>query len=212
MKIGIIVDGDAESQALFNLTQNISISGVQILRPIYTDIQPKASAEQIAKKALDRINFLLSKGADRIIVLIDREDAQDCPTDLKNGLECGFVKIGCGEISVVIKNRKFENWLVSDLDALRQMPRRFSLSKAFQNAINPNKADQIVDAEHLLNTIVTSRGPQYHKRKDAQNITAKQNPLRIACNSRSFRRFLHLLAHPKYSNQSKKPDNDCPKR
>ncbi len=209
MKIGIIVDGDAESQALFNLTQNINIGNTQIIKPIYADIQPKASFEQIAKKALKSIGFLRGKNADKIIVFIDREDSETCPTEIKNNLEEAFKTIANEEIEVVVKNRKFENWLCADVEALRKMPKRFSVTNAFENQVKNNKADSIKDAEKLLDTIIIPKESQYHKRKDAQNITAKQNILNIACNSRSFRRFLRLISHPSYLKQSKKPHNDC---
>lgn len=207
MKIGIIVDGDAESQALFNLTQNIKVENTQIIKPIYADIQPKASFDQIAKKALKSIGLLRGKNADKIIVFIDREDLEICPTEIKNNLEEAFKKIANQEIDVVVKNRKFENWLCADIEALRKMPKRFSVTNAFEKQVK-KKADNIMDAEKLLDTITIPKESQYHKRKDAQNITAKQNILNIACNSRSFRRFLHLISHPSYLEQSKIPHND----
>lgn len=208
MKIGIIVDGDAESQALFNLTQNINIENIQIIKPIYADIQPKASFEQIAKKALKSIGFLRGKNADKIIGFIDREDSEACPTEIRNKPEEAFKKIANEDICIVVKNRKFENWLCADIEALKKMPRRFSVTTAFENQVK-NKADSIKDAEKLLDTITIPKESRYHKRKDAQNITAKQNILNIACNSRSFRRFLRLISHPSYLEQSKKTVDEC---
>ena len=209
MKIGIIVDGDAESQALVNLIKNITIEGVQIIRPIYVDIQPKASADQIAKKAHERIPFLRAKDVDKIIVMIDREDTNECVPTLRASLEEAFGKLECSDVSVIIKDRKMENWLIADIEAIQSFPGRFQVTNAFANRIKPNKADRIKDAEQLLNSIVVKKGPEYHKRRDALNIMAKQDAVRISCNSRSFRRLLRLLSHPLYLEQSKRPHPDC---
>ena len=211
MKIGIIVDGDAESQALVNLVAQCSGAKTQIIKPVYADIQPKASYKQIAAKAVDRIDFLRSKNASKIVLLIDREDWDKCAVEIKKGLEDALKELGHDNVAVVVKERKFENWLIADLTALRSMPGRFVLTKAFENQVRLDRADGVVDAEKLLNSVVASRTPEYHKRRDAQAITSKQDLLRLACNSRSFRRFLRLLGHSVYAKQSKIPDKRCAK-
>lgn len=204
MKIGIVVDGREESQALKNLTQRLSRPDRQILSPRYADMQPKASPAQIVRAAIKQVRELINEDVERIFVLMDREDNEKCATEIKDEIERTFEKFDYKQVKVVIKNRKFENWLIADLEALKKMPKRFNLTKSFRTSVEPNKADNVNDAEALLNTIAVKTN--YHKRKDAAAITQHQNELRIALNSRSFRRLLRLLNHPHYSDQSKRPN------
>jgi len=104
---------------------------------------------------------------------------------------------------VVVKRRKLENWLAADPHALKKMPKRFKVTRSFEKAVSPNKADSVRDAEALLDRIAI--GQSFHKRTDARKIAARQNPLRVAANSRSFRRFLRLAEHPTYAKQSARP-------
>lgn len=203
MRIGIVVDGDAESQALKLLTQRISIPGTQLLDPIYANMQPRSTPGQIARSAKPKIDVLTARGVDKIVVLIDKEDRQECPSQFANDIEAAFGAIGCFNIQVAVKNRKFENWLVADVDVFDQLRSRYRVTKTFRKAISPNKADSVPDAESLLNKIVLSG--EYHKRRDAAQITGLQEADKMAQNSRSFRRFLRLVGHSNYLLQSKKP-------
>ncbi|MGH9834830.1 MAG: hypothetical protein ACRD9Y_17570 [Blastocatellia bacterium] len=58
VKIGMVVDGDAESQALKLITRRIKIEGTVLLDPRFADIQPKSTAKQIARSAADQIAIL----------------------------------------------------------------------------------------------------------------------------------------------------------
>lgn len=206
-KIGIVVDGAAESQALKLLTQRINIKDTQLLKPRYTDIQPKATPRQIARKAMNTISILLAEGAVKVVVLMDREDNAKCATELAKEIEEAFTALGGTNISVVIKNRKFENWLIADIDALRKLPNKFAITEGFRKRVAPDKADNVADAEAALKSI--SKTNSYQKGRDDRLITEKQDEAKIACNSRSFRRFLYHLGHEKYEEQSKKPHTDC---
>jgi hypothetical protein len=201
VKIGIIADGSAESQALRLLTRQIRIEGTQILDPIYADMQPTSTPRQIAKSAEEGIKYLKRKQAARVIVLVDREDLKGSPSDLATSLETAFREKGHSHICVVIKNRKFENWLIADPQAFKKMPARYKVTLAFEKAVVPDKADSVEDAEAHINRIVKGKD-KYHKRRDAVQITAKQDCLEIGQNSRSFRRFLRLVGHPDYEDQS----------
>ena len=128
MKIGIVVDGDAESQALKGLTQRLEIKGAQLLNPVYANMQPKSAPGQIAQSAKSRIDILLTRGADLIVVLIDREDRKECPPEFASQLKRAFAKLGYDDIRVVIKNRTFENWLIADVKALKKMSARFKVT------------------------------------------------------------------------------------
>ena len=203
MKVGIVVDGDAESQALRLLAERIDIEDAQLLTPAYANMQPKSAPGQIAQSAKSRVDILLNRNADKIVVLIDREDRDECPPKFAKLIEQVFRKLGYDEVTVVVKNRTFENWLIADIKALKSLRGRFRVTKSFEKKVSPNKADNVRDGEALLKAIAIDR--KYHKRRDAKAITTIQEALEIARNSRSFRRFLRVIGHPQYLSQSKKP-------
>ncbi|MBA3731439.1 MAG: DUF4276 family protein [Gammaproteobacteria bacterium] len=135
------------------------------------------------------------------MVLIDLEDRIDCPGSFATSIARAFAHHTNVPVRVVVKHCCFENWLISDPRAL--MGARFKVTKAFESAVAPNKADNVTDATRLLNSI--ARGKDYHKRADAVAIANKLNPDAMARNSRSFRRLLRLLGHGQYLRQSRNP-------
>lgn len=203
MKVGIVVDGDAESQALKLLMQRIEIEGVQWLKPAHAKMHPSSPPGRIARTAIKKVDIQRDRGADLIVVLIDREDRDECPPAFARQIKQAFAQLGYDDITVVVKNRTFENWLIADIDALKELSGLFSVTRSFERTVSPNKADNVGDAEALLKKIAVKR--RFHKRHDASAITEKQQALEIARNSRSFRRFLRVVGHPQYLTQSKKP-------
>lgn len=200
MKFGVVVDGQAESQALKVLFRQVSVPKCQILNPAYADMQPKASAGQIVRAAAPKLQLLRTRGAHAFLLLIDFEDRSGCIVDFAGEIRSELESRGWDKVYVIGKNRRFENWLIADVDALSSMPKRMEVTAAFRRRVAPNKADSVQDAVTLLNSIAVGR--PYHKRDDAVQICAKQDPLRIASNSRSFRRLLHTVGHPMYRDQS----------
>jgi hypothetical protein len=124
----------------------------------------------------------VERGAEKIIFLLDRESAADCPSAIAALLEAAFKDLDYPNIAVVIKNRKFENWMIADVAALEKMPNRFNVTQAFRGKVVPNKADSVEDAESLLKQI--SKKKPYHKSSDNPKIAEKQDALQIGCNSR----------------------------
>ncbi len=222
-KIGVITEGLAEQQALAFITEKITKANprVQVLRPRFAPCHPTASARQIAGAIRSKIEDLLKKDkVETVIVLLDFENPENkqrgdhpdgearlCPVKWRERLETVFHQAGFPQVSVVLKNRKFENWLIADVEAFKKMPKRFNLSKSFESQVVPNRADTVNDAESLINTIV--RGDKYSKNKDAQKLANEQDINRAACNSRSYRRFLRAVDFPDYAGQSGKPHADC---
>jgi hypothetical protein len=204
MRVGVLVDGDAESQALRNLTRRIAIPGVQVADPIYAPMQPNATPERIVADAKERLEALVAvRRVNKVLVLIDRESRTECPGIWATTLGASFHAAGYPLVSVVVKNRKLENWLISDTSVFRRARGRYKLTNSFINSVERNKADNVEDAETLLNSIVI--GSSYHKRKDAAQITALQDPITMALHSRSFRRLLRLLGDSSYESQSRRP-------
>ena len=203
MKIGILVEGSAELEALKLLTERIKIEGIQLLSPIQASMQPKSAPGQIARVAAAKLGILKTKKAERVIVLIDREDRPECSGGWAVEIEAAFKRLGHQHIKVVIKNRKFENWLIADVGVFRKLKARYKVTEKFEKSVVPDKADTVADAKALLDQIVIKHG--FHKRRDAAQVAALQDHLEIGKNSRSFRRFLRLIGHPHYKDQSKKP-------
>jgi len=203
VKIGVIVDGQAESQALSHLFNNIVISGSQIINPLYADMQPKASPEQIARAAYSRICILQAKCVDKIIVLIDNENRADCHINFSNSIKVAVKNLFNIDVYVIVKYKCFENWLISDPNGLSKLKSRLSITNSFINTVSPNKADAVLNPVVLLNSVCNKL--DYHKRIDAIAFTKNIDPDKMALNSRSFRRFLREVGYMKYSRQSKRP-------
>ena len=201
MKIGLIVDGQSEREALIALKSQIeSVTSHVLLKPIKADIQPLATSGDIARAALPAIRLLSSKSVDLVIIALDRESREECPGAWAEEIR---TKIGLSspEVAVVIKDTTFENWVVSDPQALETSSNRFRLTENQRRSIAPNRSDQC-DALHLLKT---AAGGEYHKIRHSVAIMKRADIDRMAANSRSFRRFLRCLDHPAYRDQSRLP-------
>ncbi len=208
MRIGVVVDGRSEFSALPKLKLQIEdISGNTIAEIVKADIHPMATAAVIARAAAERISVLQMRNVDCVVVLVDREDRPECPGALAEQIRERIQPRAPMPVAVVIKDRTFENWLVSDPDALLGMRARFAVSRGVVNSIRPNKADHI-DAARALR--VAARGHAYEKVKDAGRILERADVLRMAANSRSFRKFLRCVGHPAYATQSRAPIDTAP--
>ncbi|HYC93384.1 MAG TPA: DUF4276 family protein [Thermoanaerobaculia bacterium] len=202
MRLGFVVDGEAEYRSLPRLFASIGVNNV-LLTPLKADIQPLAPIGQIAASVKPAIKILMAKRVDRAIVLLDRETRDECPGGFAASLADTLARVCPGpSFDVVVKNRQFENWLVADPDALSAQIGRFRLTDGQRRQIVPNKADTI-DALALLKIVV--RQHDYEKVKDAVRIMSHATAANMAENSRSFRRFLRVVGHPAYSTQSRRP-------
>ncbi|MFL6215464.1 MAG: DUF4276 family protein [Blastocatellia bacterium] len=205
MRIGPIVDGQAELYSLPKLLPRIATPHT-ILQPLYADIQPTAPIPQIIRAVKSRLNIHVARRADIALILIDLEDLGTCAgawaQELEHGLREGCSGYGINDFKVVIKHRMFENWLISDITAIRSLRRRFVLTEADVRQIEPNKADR-VNAIRILKS--AAQRTSYDKVADATRILTQADPMRMGANSRSFRRLLRVVENPKYARQSKKP-------
>ena len=205
MKIGIVVDGLGEFQSLPEICARLCLRpGDQLLAPVHARLQPKSAPGRIAEGVLKKLDLLRKRGADVVLLLIDREDRPDCAPEFAQAIETAFVAMG-EQVHVVVKNRKFENWLIADPKALASHKKRFKPTEVFRKHVRPNKADNVADATALLNQICVKGKGFYHKTQDPPRILEKMDITEAGKNSRSFRRFLHLLGDKRYRDQSKKP-------
>ncbi len=200
MKIGLIVDGQAEFRSLPQLYKRLNTPH-QLLTPLYADIQPFAPLLQIARTVQAKAPIFAGKGAELIIILVDRETRRICPGQWARDLAVALNNSrgnGIGyRFAVVVKNSCYENWLISDPAAFKQLPRRFKTP-----TLAANNADQ-VDAQAILKA--AAQGSSYSKINDAVAIMGHADPLAMAANSRSFRRLLREIENPKYLDQSRQP-------
>jgi hypothetical protein len=206
MKIGILVDGQAEFHSLPLFLDRVDTQA-QILKPLYCDMQPFASYQQIAYVAMKRVSILLQKGVSKVVVLIDKEQRGDCAPLMANSIEEeleGRLRQTDwnGQVSVVVKVDAFENWLVADPHAFVKLTGMFKHRKRIRKAVEPDKADN-VDALAVLNRCCVKGS--FSKVKGAKAICQRLDPTRAATNSRSFRRFLRVLGDPAFSTESKNP-------
>jgi hypothetical protein len=205
MRIGLIVDGEAEFRSLPAFGQRVE-TPYTLVGVLRADIQPYAPTPQIVRAVKGRVPTLANRRADMIFVLIDRENRDVCPgqwaSELAQALAAHYSDSGVRTFKVIIKNSCYENWLISDTTVFAQMPQRFQLSASDVNRIRPNKADT-VDAQVIIKRSIQGRA--YDKVADAIRIMSKANPLEMAANSRSFRKFLREIGHPRYQNQSRLP-------
>jgi len=206
MRFGPIVDGQAEFFSLPKLIPRIPGNHI-ILRPLRADIQPYSPIPRIVQAVKSRLHIHASKGADVALVVLDRESRMDCPGEwgqrLESALRVGCAGCGIDRFKVVVKNRMFENWLISDPHAIAGMTSRFKLTPNQIALIEPDKADEI-DALAILRTAAIKKS--YDKVQDAVRILKAANPVVMGKNSRSFRRLLHVVGSPPYQNQSKNPN------
>lgn len=203
MNVGVVVEGQAESQALGRILPKIKAPGRKLTHVVYADMQPTAPPAQIARKAVGGLKILKAKGAEGFVVLLDCEDPSRCPVQLAQEIERSLAKLDWPDVHVVVKRFTFENWLIADVAALKEMRARFRVTKRFERRVSPNKADNVVDAAGELARLC--QGAAYHKRNDPKEIAGHQEPQRIAANSRSFRRFLRVVGCSRYGKQSRDP-------
>jgi uncharacterized protein DUF4276 len=194
MKIGLLVDGRAEYYGLPHVLPRLG-SPHQILSPLVCDIQPFASPAQMALAAGKRFPILLAKGAESIVVLIDKETRPDCTGELAQAVEReAGVRLkdfsAMVKLQVVLKVVTFENWLVAASEALGGLPGLFENVARIEKQTAKGRADA-VDALGLLKAC--SRQRAYDKVEGAVAICRRLDPVRAAENSRSFRKFLKTV-------------------
>ncbi|WP_082109640.1 DUF4276 family protein [Mycobacterium sp. UM_Kg1] len=197
MRIAILTEGDGEFRSLPLLYAQLHASmpdRTRIVKTLKISVQPDAEHGQLV--AACRPSLALARAvADRIIVLLDREQQQRCPGEVAQQLETEFKKIAEIPVRVALKDRMYENWLLADLDALRMQPARFGVDAAAQRKVCPNKADSIDGLREIKRLV---KNGDYSKTSDSDKICRKANVEKMAANSRSFRHFLHLVGHESY--------------
>lgn len=201
MRVGLIVEGRSEYAALPKLRESLSTeAGVTMVGPLLAAVSPTSAPAVIAREVRKHLVVLEQKGAERVVILLDKEDHALCCGERADEIAHAVRPYSRLPIFVVLKDVMFENWLIADVAALRMMPARFSITPAAVRAVAPDKAD----AANGYDWLQKATKGRYEKVADAQRILAFALPRQIGANSRSFRRFLRVIGHPDYASQSKR--------
>lgn len=199
MRIAIITEGVSEYKCLPRLYPQLrKRTPHKLMAPTKVSFQPDASPESIAKACKPHVLIAQSKGAETVLILLDREQQSTCPGALASALSAA-VSAKCEDklpIIVVYKDRAFENWLVADLDALRRQPKRFDVTAAIVKQVEPGKADRC-NGTALLNKAAVRY--EYNKTQDSEKICDHMDLGKALAHSRSLRHFLHALDDPSFA-------------
>jgi Domain of unknown function (DUF4276) len=203
MKIGLIVDGRSEYESMPLLVQKLSAPPeIEFVRPVLADLQPGADVALNGRLIVEKSRDLArSRAINLAVVLMDREQDDRCPGEIASSLEDWISARSPITTRIVIKDRAFENWLIADVQAFEVIPGRFAFTNSSVRRVKASGADGI-DAHRLIEQAV--RG-DYRKVSDSQIILRHARPEHMAATSRSFRRFLRVVEHPHYLEQSKRP-------
>jgi len=208
MKIAIVSEGIAEYHSIPLVLRRCSHITNSILDPLKCDFHPNATYAHIAKVIIKKTQGkLIRESVDLLVVLIDREKRQDSCCFIASNLKSELLDQTRANglqisVEVVVKDRMFEDWLISDVSALDFHPIRFPDRLKIRSLVEPNKSD----STDGLTTIKLALGKNhYEKIRDAKLICSNINIQTAGKNSRSLRKLLRVLEIQEYRNQSKNP-------
>jgi hypothetical protein len=208
MKVGLIVDGDAEFASLPHVLPRIDSKHEVLPRVLKAALHPLGGPGKVARAVMPAVRiFVANKGVRQVVIILDREQQTECCGAIAGDITRAVSRL-CEneglrvEVSVVLKDRTNENRLLSDPEALRASAGRFRVTAALTTKVQPNKADT-AEAGKLIKTIVAKGS--YDKVEDGVRIMKAADPARMGANSRSFRRLLRVVGDRTHSKQSKLP-------
>lgn len=151
----------------------------------------------MALAASKKFQILLTKHAEAIVILVDKETRPDCTVELVQALERDArarlrnlsPTVG---LTVVFKITMFENWLIADPNALGDLPGLFQHVERIERQVSGGRADTV----NALDLLKACSKRSYDKVDAAIAICKGLNPAHAAENSRSFRKLLKVLECP----------------
>lgn len=203
MRIMIATEGESEVRVLPEIVCAVRPE-VICKKVLKVTCQPDGTPKHIANAACSLLYIAESKDVDKFVLVLDREDNQREAGTIARDVKQAIMALRSWpfEVSVVLKDRTLENWLIADLDALRKQRARFRVTDAVARQVEPDKADR-VRAIEVLKRVTLGRG--YDKKIDGLNIAKRLDVDAAGMHSRSFRHFLHVLGHETYSEQCRRP-------
>lgn len=204
--VGLVVEGEAEVGAIPQLLRELIQNRViRLSAPAHFHGQPVQCApnrfrEFIRNKIVPLVRAAMLKQVSLVVVLIDREDREQCPGAFAQDMartivalmESRFQYDGMPRISVVCADRRLENWLVADPSGLCN---HAYLAKDLSTAVGNNADGK--DALTLLKGAYRP-GRAYHKRMDASRLAKAVCVMKpeVRHRSKSLDKFLRELGVP----------------
>jgi len=187
--VGLVVEGESEIGAIPQLLRD---SRARLARPIKFGGQPEQCnndvfREFIQHKIIPSVRAMVLKHVSLIVVVLDREQRNQCPGILAQDIKEAIVEImgvryhytGSPPISVVCADRKLENWLIADPKGI--LAHKY-IVKDLSRAVG-SKADG-KDAITLLKHAYQP-GRHYHKHMHAPKLASKVRAMQADVRSRS---------------------------
>lgn len=204
MRVAVVTEGDSEYKALPVLFDQLrgAVTELEFIKITKLPVQPDGPTEKIRRECAKLGSLFKAKKVDLVVLILDREQQADPSGAVAQRIASTVSSAVPMNLQVVLKDRAFENWVIADVDALAQMPARFSVTPALRRAVTPNKADRVAAIELLKRASSTGA---YDKIRDAERVFSHAKVDKIGRNSRSFRHFLHVLGHPDYVDACKSP-------
>lgn len=196
MRVAIIGEGQTEYTCLPSIAGRLGNQVVGRARTITvsSDFDWRQFFE---KRVVQLVLAMLARNPEKILVVLDREDREECPADLaRTGLEviiehCGYCLGGC-RLAVVISNRKFESLLFADYAAVDTLPiLRHPVSATF-----PDTTDKRGVVSWLTRAL--DEGCSYDKVQHGAMLASRMNvgDPRVLARSRSLRKLIKELQPP----------------
>lgn len=204
MKVALVTEGMGEYRFLPLLFPQIEAkSPHRLIRPLHVAVPPDAPVVTIVQRCKPLLLLAAANGADLVLVLLDREQRQECPGQIASTLEAALLRASRNiRVKVALKDRTFENWLVADLSALSKQPAKYKVSNGIRKRIEPDKADRCHALATLKDAAINRR---YDKIEDGKKLCSHLDVSKAAKHSRSLRHALHLLEYQNYRDQCRQP-------
>jgi hypothetical protein len=193
----VVTEGDSEYKALPNLFEQLrnDVGDLEFIKITKLPVQPDGPPEKIKRECSKLAAIFKAKNVDLVVLLLDREQQPESAGVVALRIQETVAAAFVSNLSVVLKDRDFENWVIADVEALAGLPGRFDITPGFRRSVSPNKADRVSALAMLKKA---SKTGDYDKIQDADRVLSRASIDRIGANSRSFRHFLHVLGHPSH--------------
>jgi Domain of unknown function (DUF4276) len=200
MRIGVIGEGETEYYCVPTLVAKLGhvVAGVHSLGGVGTEFPwDKLFTHRIYPYVRGFAVKNLQNRPDRVVIVLDREERQECCGMLSGQAEGLLAQSLANEnltlpVSVVLANRQFECWLLADTTALDSSP-------LIKEPISPHLAESIdeTDVLHIINGKLR-RGCSWDKVRYGKALAQRLNiqDAAILNRSRSLRKFVKELSPP----------------